>query len=93
MDRIAVDVIEAGGVYVVEVALPGVLEADINVTFRGARIVIHAERPPAPGVYLAREIPQGVFFREVPLPDPVDLVGALLEEGVLRLTLRRKEGR
>ncbi|HYF00661.1 MAG TPA: Hsp20/alpha crystallin family protein [Planctomycetota bacterium] len=93
MERIAIDVIDAGVLYLVDVALPGVLEADINVTFRDSRLLIHAERPPASGVYLSREIPQGVFFREILLPDPVELVGALLEEGVLRLTLRKKGDR
>ena len=93
MAGMAVDIIDAGGVYLVDVALPGVLEPDIHVTFAEARLVIRAERPPATGLYLAREIPQGLIVREVPLPDPVELIGILLEEGVLRLTLRKKEGR
>lgn len=93
MDRIAIDILEAGELYRVDIALPGVLEMDINVTFRGSRLLIHAERPSAQGVYLSREIPFGLLSREIPLPDPMELVGALFDEGVLRLTLRRKGDR
>lgn len=93
MHGLAIDVIDAGGAYFVDIALPGVLEADINVTFRESGILIHAERPAFGGVYLTREIPQGLLFREVSLPEAAELVGALFEEGVLRLTLRKKGGR
>lgn len=93
MDEVAIDIIDAGGLYFVEIALPGVLEADINVTLRASGLVVHAERPPFEGAYLTREIRRGLLVREVGLPEAVELVGALFEEGVLRLTLRKKGDR
>lgn len=85
-----IDILQDEAGYVVEIDLPGVFEADINVTLIGTRLVVHAERPSAVGRVLAREIARGLLIREVGLPEDVDLVAARFEDGVLQLRLRRK---
>ena len=93
MPGIPIDILQDESGYVVEIDLPGVFETDINVTVRGARLTVHAERPTADGRFLAREIERGLLIREIGLPEAVDLASARFEDGVLRLWLLRKGGR
>jgi HSP20 family molecular chaperone IbpA len=92
MPELAVDILDRGGDLVLEVPLSGVLETDIDVTLAGRRLIVHAERPGAGGPSLLREIPRGLLVREVDLPEPVEIVEASFEDGLLRLVLRRREG-
>lgn len=85
---ILVDIFDRGDELVVEIALPGILETDINITLAGSRLMIHAERPPLLGESLLHEIPRGLLAREVDLPRPVELVHARYDEGLLTLFLR-----
>lgn len=86
---LAFDLLEEGDRLLLEVAVPGVLETDIDITLEGIRLVIRAERPPAPGVFLHREIQRGVLIRDITLPCAVELLQSQFEDGVLQLRLRR----
>jgi HSP20 family molecular chaperone IbpA len=92
MSEFLVDIWDRGSEFLVEVALPGVLEPDIDVTLAGALLIIHAERPALAGRSLHAEIPRGIFARRVELPGPSELVSAWYEDGILSLVLRPKEG-
>ena len=96
-----VDIVEIGDALQVHVALPGVSSDAITVAIDPAGITISAIRPfpcRAEGGQIHRlEIPYGRFQRHIvmPLGDPYDgleLVAKDLEDGVLTLTFRRKEG-
>ena len=87
------DLLEEGDCLVLEVAVPGVLETDIDLTLEGTRLVIRAERPDAPGLSLHREIKRGILLRDVALPCAVELLRSRYEDGVLRLQFKRLEAR
>jgi len=87
------DLLEEGDYLLLEVAVPGVIETDIDITLEGTRLVIRAERPAAPGLFLHSEIKRGILFRDVILPCAVELLKSQYEDGVLRLQLRRLEAR
>jgi len=86
------DLVEDDGHLYLEIAVPGVVESDIDVTLVGARIILMADRPAPRGAYLHQEIDRGILARSVDLPYAVDLVGASYEDGFLRLELRRRAG-
>lgn len=84
------DLSDEGGHLLLEIAVPGILESDIDVAFSGTRLVLTAERPEAGGRrYLRHEIERGLLVRVVELPFEVELVRSGYEDGVLRLELRR----
>lgn len=87
------DLLEQGDDLLLEVAVPGVLETDIDLTLEGVRLVIRAERPPPAGPFLHREIKRGVLTRDILLPCTVELLESRFEDGVLRLHLKRLEGK
>jgi HSP20 family protein len=96
-----VDVVEAEGAFQVHVALPGVEADSITITLDPAGITVSALRAfpcKSEGGQIHRlEIPYGRFERYIGLPlgDPyaaLELAGRRLENGVLTLTFRRKEG-
>jgi HSP20 family molecular chaperone IbpA len=96
-----VDIVEAGDAIEVHVALPGVAADAITVVLDPAGITISALRAfpcrTESGQIHRLEIPYGRFERQIGLPlgdpyTPVELVGKALENGVLTLTFRRKEG-
>jgi HSP20 family protein len=100
-----VDIVEAGDALQVHVALPGVTADAITVALDAAGITISALRPfpcrASEGNEDSRihrlEIPYGRFERYIGLPlgdpyTPLELAGKALEDGVLTLTFRRKEG-
>jgi HSP20 family protein len=83
----------SGDGMIVRLALPGVLEEDIDISFAPGRIVIRGERQAAPEAaptkWETREIRYGYFFREVPLPSGVDpeAIRAAYSEGLLTLRI------
>jgi HSP20 family molecular chaperone IbpA len=96
-----VDIVESGDVVQMHVALPGVNADAITVALDPAGITISAVRPfpcQGEGSQIHRlEIPYGRFERSIALPlgDPyaaLELAGRSLQDGVLTLTFRRKEG-
>ena len=96
-----VDIVEADNALLVHVALPGVSADAITVALDPAGITISALRAfpcRSEGGQIHRlEIPYGRFERHIGLPlgdpyTPLELVGKNLEDGVLTLTFRRKEG-
>ena len=87
------DLLEEGDYLLLEVALPGVLEDDIDITLEGSRIIIRAQRPAPRGLSLHREIKRGILTRDVPLPCPAELLKSRFEGGVLWLQFKRLEPR
>ncbi len=72
--------------------LAGVDPASIVIDVAEHRLTISGERPRPAGpsrVFQQMEIDYGSFERHVPLPDPVDVdgVAAVLESGMLTITL------
>ena len=94
-----VDIVETGETLSMHVALPGVSAEAITVGLDPSGITISAVRPfPCQGesAQIHRlEIPYGRFERHIALGDPyapLELAGKSLQDGVLTLTFRRKEG-
>jgi HSP20 family protein len=96
-----VDIVETHDGLQVHVALPGVSAEGITVGLDPAGISVSAVRPfpcREEGSQIHRlEIPYGRFecHIAVPLGDPytpLELIGKSLQEGILTLTFRRKEG-
>jgi HSP20 family protein len=96
-----VDIVEDGEALQVHIALPGVSADAITIALDPAGITISALRAfPARGEggHIHRlEIPYGRFERHIGLPlgdpyAPLELAGKSLEDGILTLTFRRKEG-
>ncbi len=96
-----VDIVEADNALLVHVALPGVSADAITVALDPAGITISALRAfpcRTEGGQIHRlEIPYGRFERHIGLPlgdpyTPIELAGKRLDNGVLTLTFRRKEG-
>ncbi len=74
----------------VEAEMPGVAEADVEITVHKDVLTIKAERKPEEGRrYLYNGRSFGRFERSVRLPEPVDVeaVNASLKDGVLTIEL------
>jgi len=96
-----IDIVEAGDTLQVHVALPGVSADSITLALDPGGITISALRAFPCRQEEAQihrlEIPYGRFERHIgmPLADPyapLELAGKALEDGILTLTFRRKEG-
>ncbi len=96
-----IDIVETADTLQVHVALPGVAADSITIGLDPAGITISALRPfPCRGEdsQIHRlEIPYGRFERFIGMPlgdpyTPLELAARKLEDGVLTLTFRRKEG-
>lgn len=93
------DVYEDDSRYHVELELPGVLIGDVDVTCEGSLLRVSGSRRPM--VELTPESVQrieryfGRFLREFTFPEPLDAeaVSARLADGVLHLTIQRKDRR
>ena len=83
------DLLEEGDDLLLEVALPGVLETEIDITLEGSRIIIRAERPVPRGQSIHREIKRGNLIRDLTLPCEVELLKSRYEDGVLWLRFKR----
>jgi HSP20 family protein len=96
-----VDVVETGDAVVVHVALPGVSPDSVMLVADAGGITVSALRAfpcREQGAHIHRvEIPYGRFERRIDLPladpyAPLELAAKALEDGVLTLVFRRKEG-
>jgi len=87
------DLLEEGDYLLLEVALPGVLESEIDLTFEGSRIIIRAQRPAPRGSSIHREIKRGILIRDVTLPCAAELLKSKYEDGVLWLQFKRLQAR
>jgi HSP20 family protein len=100
-----VDVVETPDAVVVQVALPGVSPDAVTLAADAAGITVSAlrafplkEECGSQGAHIHRiEIPYGRFERRIDLPladpyAPLELAAKALEDGVLTLVFRRKEG-
>ncbi len=92
----AAEVGEVGGELQVRVALPGVIEEDIDITLQPDRITIRGERQKPPGYARARwgthEIRYGQFVREIAIPESAGQgeVRAVFSDGILTITVSKK---
>jgi HSP20 family protein len=96
-----VDIVETGDAVLVQVALPGVTPDSITLAADAGGLTVSALRAfpcREPGAHIHRvEIPYGRFERRIDLPladpyAPLELAARALEDGVLTLVFRRKEG-
>ncbi len=87
------DLLEEGDHLLLEVALPGVLESEIDITLEGRRMIIRAQRPAPRGASIHREIKRGILIRDVTLPCAAELLHSKYEDGVLWLQFKRLEAR
>ncbi len=90
-----VDVYETRGRLVLVIEVPGIDPESLKVAFRDHGVVVSGERRsrrPGAGVsFRCLERPNGRFERVLPLDGPVDVAraGAILERGLLTVTLPR----
>lgn len=89
-----IDVCDEGDELWIEIALPGVAPADVEVTMEGTVLSVRAERPfPAEarrGLIQRLEIPYGRFERRIELPSGrYELGRRHLANGCVQLSLRR----
>lgn len=95
MASVAVDLHETDNGYELAASLPGVRPDDIDVTVNRDSVVLRGSveqnTEQQQGNYIYRERHSGTFQRVVRLPQPVNTeqVQAILENGVLKLTLPR----
>jgi HSP20 family protein len=90
-NRFPVDLYEDQNNTYVRAALPGVNRDDINVEVTDGYLTLSASRKPVDGDDKPAE--SSVFHRAVSLPDDVqtDKIGATYENGVLTVTLPKRE--
>jgi HSP20 family protein len=95
--RLAVDCYETDDAYVVEAAMPGIKPEEVQITLSGNLLTIHAEHKREEEhkarKYTYQERYVGAFHREITLPHSVRTEGieAILQDGLLRLTLPKAE--
>jgi HSP20 family protein len=92
-----VDVVEGGGELRLQFALPGVSPDALSIAIDPAGLTLHAIRGfpcREPGAHIHRlEIPYGRFQRRIELPlEGLKLGSKTLQDGILTLTFRTKEG-
>ena len=94
----AVDVREDADHFYVEAELPGFKKDEVDITLENQTLTISAEHKPAPteekkGDWLLNERRYARFLRSFTLPPTVDdqKVDAKLHDGVLRITLNKRE--
>ena len=89
------NVYEKDGAYTIECAVPGYKKDDITVEARGNEVTISGkyseEKAEDEKQYRRREMRQGSFTRTIAFPDEIDAdkVAAALENGMLKVTVRR----
>ena len=89
-----VDMLESGDQVLIEVALPGVDPAEIEVSILPGALLVAAERPfpvTAKHAVIRRlELPYGRFERRVDLPSGrYELASSAIQNGCLRIALRK----
>jgi HSP20 family protein len=89
------DVEETADAYVVEIELPGIRKADLDIEIAGRRLSVTGERKEKErvGILRKRERTVGRFHYEVTLPGDVDDNGveAHLDDGVLTVRVPKPE--
>lgn len=89
------DITDEEGKISVRVEMPGVSREDLEIRVDGDKLIIHGRKKAAGGngTYLLREIRDGDFLQEFTIDDTIDRnsINAVLENGVLHLTLGIKE--
>lgn len=94
---LALDVMDKNGDIVVKTAIPGVNEEDINISYENGVLTVQAEakteKEEKEEDWYLHELRFGKFSRSVRLPADVkvDKAEAVLEKGVLTVTLPKKE--
>jgi len=94
----SVDLVEKDGRYELTAELPGMRKDDINITLEDGYITIsgkkEAEEEKKGADYYLKETRYGSFYRSFRLPGEVDekKVEASYKDGVLRVTMPKKEG-
>jgi len=93
MDYPRVNIAENDDGYIVDVCLPGVDTAEVELTITARNLIIKGERKSPEGRYFRQERGAGVFQRAIRLNVPVDRdkVTAKSENGILRVTLPKAE--
>ncbi len=90
------DIVETADAYKLYLALPGMVEEDIDITLEKRRLIVRGEResPYDPGAVTVHQGQwhYGFFERQVELPDEVDAdeVQAAYEGGVLTITVPKR---
>lgn len=93
-----VNVIDGGGVFYVEAAMPGVSPERMTVEIEGDRLTIaggsKAAREEKEYNFLRREMHAASFKRQIALPSLVDgeMATATFADGLLTVTLPKKDG-
>jgi len=93
----AIDFVEGENDYTVKCELPGLEQKDVDVSIASNVLTIKGSkeenREEKKGKYYKKEIWSGSFQRTISLPSSVDSskIFALLKDGVLSITLPRKE--
>jgi HSP20 family protein len=88
---------ERSDAYVLEADLPGVKEADVDISLSGNRLTVSAKRDESRReegeTYFGYERPYGAFTRSFTLPEGVDgdRISADLDSGVLAIVVPKKE--
>jgi HSP20 family molecular chaperone IbpA len=82
----------AENVYRIVVAVAGFREEDLSITVEDRQLVIRGRQPEEDQarVFLHRGIANRAFQRRFVLSDGVEVAGATLENGLLRVDLRRR---
>ncbi|MDR1533879.1 MAG: Hsp20/alpha crystallin family protein [Planctomycetota bacterium] len=90
----AADILEIEDGYLVQIDLPGVDAASIEVLIEGGGVLVHGTRrafcPVRGKRYVHMEISRGEFRKAIALPAPISEEGAaaVLRDGVLEIRLR-----
>lgn len=79
------------GAYRITLAVAGFAEEDLNITLEDAQLVIRGQQKEddASRVFLHRGIAARQFQRSFVLADGVEVAGALMENGLLHVDLKR----
>lgn len=91
------EIFENAEAYLVRVELPGLVESDLDVTFQDGTLSIRGEKKPAEDsrewTCHRRERRYGVVHRVATVPTPVaaDSITAEMSQGVLTVTLPKRE--
>ncbi len=94
----AADGFETPAAYVVEIDVPGLHRDDVVVQVDRDQLVVRGEKPPSTAgraeTFHRLERLDGPFLRVFPLPERVEpeSVAAELQDGVLRVTVRKTGG-
>lgn len=82
-----------GNRYVITIAVAGFSEQDLTISVEDRQLLVHGQQaePGAERVFLHRGIATRQFRRVFALAEGVEVTGAGLENGLLTITLERRE--